>query len=131
MKKVAFICIHNACRSQMAEGFAAAMGKGVLKAYSAGTEKYPEVNPNAVKVMQEIGISMAGHHPKLLENIPPVDIVVTMGCGVSCPYLPCSHREDWALDDPLGKDIAAFRKTRDIIKEKVQDLIARVKTGKI
>lgn len=130
MKKVAFVCIHNSCRSQMAEGFAKAMGTGIFEAYSAGTEDYKEVKPLAVKVMEEAGIDMSQHHPKLLSDIPKeIDILITMGCGVECPLVPCSHREDWGLKDPSGEPIEDFRKTREIIKEKVADLVQRIENG--
>jgi len=83
-KKVAFVCVHNSCRSQMAEGWAKKLGSDVLEAYSAGTEKYPEVKPLAVQVMEEAGVDMSDHHPKLLSDIPAeVDILITMGCGSS------------------------------------------------
>ncbi|MDF2700783.1 MAG: arsenate reductase ArsC [Haloplasmataceae bacterium] len=130
MKKVAFVCIHNSCRSQMAEGWAKQLGKGVLEAYSAGTEHYKEVKPLAVKVMEEAGVDMSSHHPKLLNDIPNnMDIIITMGCGVECPYVPCKYREDWGLEDPSGKTIDDFRETRDIIKGKVNELIDRIKNG--
>jgi arsenate reductase len=118
-KKVAFVCVHNSCRSQMAEGWAKKLGSEVLDAYSAGTENYPEVKPLAVQVMEEAGVDMIGHHPKLLSDIPAeVDILITMGCNVECPNVPCQHREDWGLSDPSGGPIEDYRKTRDIIKEK-------------
>ncbi|RKD32544.1 arsenate reductase ArsC [Thermohalobacter berrensis] len=127
-KKVAFVCVHNSCRSQMAEAWAKHLGKDVLEVYSAGTEEYPEVKPKAVQVMEEAGIDMSDHYPKLLTEIPQdIDILVTMGCGVSCPYMPCNHKEDWGLEDPSGGPIEDFRKTRDIIKKKVEHLIERVK----
>jgi arsenate reductase len=131
-KKVAFVCVHNSCRSQMAEGCAKKLGTDVLEAYSAGTESYSEVKPLAVQVMEEAGVDMSGHHPKLLSDIPAeVDILITMGCNVECPYVPCKHREDWGLADPSGGPIEDYRKTRDIIKEKVEDLIQRVKNNQI
>ena len=131
-KKVAFVCVHNSCRSQMAEGWAKKLGSDVLEAYSAGTEKYPEVKPLAVQVMEEAGVDMSDHHPKLLSDIPAeVDILITMGCNVVCPYVPCQHIEDWGLSDPSGGPIEDYRKTRDIIKEKVKDLIQRVKSNQI
>jgi len=129
-KKVAFVCIHNSCRSQMAEGFANKFGSHIIEAYSAGTARYSQVKPLAVKVMEQSGIDMSNHYPKLLSDIPAnIDILVTMGCGVECPYLPCSHREDWGLVDPSGGPIEGFENTRDIIKEKVLDLIKRVENG--
>ena len=132
MKKVAFVCIHNSCRSQMAEGLAKHLGKDVIEVYSAGTEHYHEVKPRAVQVMEEQGIDMSTHYPKLLSDIPnELDIIITMGCGVVCPNVPCKHREDWGLTDPSGGPIEGFRETRDIIKGKVIDLIDRIKRGEL
>jgi protein-tyrosine-phosphatase len=131
-KKVAFVCVHNSCRSQMAEGWAKKLGSDVIEAYSAGTENYSEVKPLAVQVMEEAGVDMSGHHPKLLSDIPAeLDILITMGCNVECPYVPCRHREDWGLADPSGGPIEDYRKTRDIIEKKVEDLIQRVKNNQI
>ena len=130
--KVAFICIHNSCRSQMAEGLARHLGSDVLESYSAGTEEYKEVKPLALEVMQEIGISMDNHYPKIISEIPEeVDILVTMGCGVVCPFLPSKHQEDWGLTDPSGGTIEDFRNTRDLIEGKVKDLINRIKNNEI
>ena len=131
-KKVAFICIHNSCRSQMAEGLARHLGSDVLESYSAGTERYKEVKPLAVGVMEEIGISMDNHYPKLITEIPEeVDILITMGCGVVCPFIPANHQEDWGLTDPSGGTIEDFRKTRSLIEEKVKNLIQRIKDNEI
>lgn len=131
-KKVAFVCVHNSCRSQMAEGWAKHLGADVLEAYSAGTENYPEVKPLAVQVMEEAGVSMAGHRPKLLTEIPQeLDILITMGCNVVCPFIPNSHQEDWGLTDPSGGPVEGFRETRDLIRRKVEDLIERVKQGRL
>lgn len=131
-KKVAFVCVHNSCRSQMAEGWAKKLGSDVLEVYSAGTEEYPEVKPGAVQVMEEAEVGMSEHHPKLLSDIPEeIDILITMGCNVVCPYVPCEHSEDWGLEDPSGGPIEGFRNTRDIIKERVEDLIERVKKGEL
>ena len=131
-KKAAFVCIHNSCRSQMAEGWAKYLGSDVLDVYSAGTEEYHEVKPLAVKVMEEAGIDMSGHYPKLLTDIPEeIDILITMGCGVACPFVPCKHEEDWGLVDPSGGPVEEFRKTRDLIKEKVENLIGRIKKGEL
>ncbi len=127
MKKiVAFVCVHNSCRSQMAEGWAKKLGKDVLEVYSAGTENYPEVKPLAVEVMEEVGVDMSTHSPKLLSDIPSeVDFLITMGCNVDCPHVPAKHREDWGLTDPSGGPIDDFRITRDLIKGKVLELIER------
>ncbi|MBU5311950.1 arsenate reductase ArsC [Tissierella carlieri] len=131
-KKVAFICVHNSCRSQMADGWAKKLGSDVLEVYSAGTENYPEVKPLAVQVMEEVGIDMSDHYPKLLSNIPEeVDILITMGCNVVCPFVPNSHSEDWGLTDPSGGPIEDYRETRDIIKKKVEDLAKRVRNNEI
>ncbi|MDK2806292.1 MAG: hypothetical protein PWP67_2441 [Clostridium butyricum] len=130
--KVAFICVANSCRSQMAEGFAKHLGSDILEAYSAGTKLAERVNPNAVEVMKEVGIDISSHKPKLLDEIPPkVDILITMGCNVECPYIPCKLKEDWGLDDPDGKPIEEFRRTRDIIESKVKELIKRIKNNEI
>ena len=108
------------------------LGSDVLEVYSAGTEEYPEVKPLAVQVMKEVGVDMTGHYPKLLSDIPEeVDILITMGCNVVCPFVPNSHSEDWGLEDPSGGPIEDYRKTRDLIKEKVEDLIKRVKDNEI
>ncbi|SHE68820.1 arsenate reductase ArsC [Alkalibacter saccharofermentans] len=123
-KTVAFICVHNSCRSQMAEALMKHLGSDVFEAYSAGTEKYPEVKPLALKVLEEDGVDTSELRPKLLDEIPSdVDYLITMGCNVECPFIPCSHREDWGLDDPSGGPIEDFRNTRDLIKAKVLELI--------
>lgn len=131
--KVAFVCVHNSCRSQMAEAIAKILAADVFEAYSAGTEKENEINPVAVEVIKELyAVDMtATHHVKLLEALPRIDILVTMGCNVTCPYLPCQHREDWGLEDPSGKDKEAFLKTAALIKEKVLDLKKRIESGQL
>lgn len=130
--KVAFICIHNSCRSQMAEGLARHLGSDVIESYSAGTEGYPVVKPLAVKVMEERGIFMDEQYPKLLTDIPDeMDILITMGCGVECPYVPARHREDWGLEDPSGGTIEDFRNTRDLIEEKVLELMKQIENKEI
>lgn len=132
MKKVAFICVHNSCRSQMAEAFGKILGLNVFESYSAGTEERDKINQDAVRIMKEIGVDMElTQIPKLLREIPEVDIVITMGCNVSCPTLPCKHREDWGLEDPSGKNDEEFIYTRDKIKEKVEDLVSRIKNRQI
>jgi arsenate reductase len=134
MKKkiVAFVCVHNSCRSIMAEGWANHLGNEVLEVYSAGTEDYPGPKPMALEVMTDIGIDMSYTTSKLLSDIPnQLDVLITMGCGVECPYVPTKHREDWGLDDPSGGPKDSFEATRDIIKEKVIGLINRVKKGEL
>lgn len=131
MKKVAFICVHNSCRSQMAEALGRKLASDVFESYSAGTETKPRINRDAVRLMKQVhGIDMEeAQHSKLLSELPEIDIVVTMGCNVQCPMLPCSHREDWGLDDPSGKPDEAFLETMDRIEEKVLDLKGRIETG--
>lgn len=130
--KVAFVCVHNSCRSQMAEGWTKKLGSDIFEVYSAGTEDYPEVKPLAVQVMEEVGVDMSEHKPKLLSDIPSeLDLLITMGCNVVCPFVPNQHAEDWGLDDPSGGPIEGFRETRELIKQKVEELIQRVKTGEI
>lgn len=131
-KTVAFVCVHNSCRSQMAEGWAKHLGAEVMDAYSAGTENYPEVKPLAVAVMEEEGVDMTDHRPKLLTDIPEeLDILITMGCNVVCPFVPSQHQEDWGLTDPSGGPIEDFRVTRDLIRDKVVDLIGRIERGEV
>ena len=129
MKKVAFICVHNSCRSQMAEALGKKLAGDVFESYSAGTEQRPCINPDAVRLMKRVhGIDMeATQYSKLLSALPPVDVVVTMGCNVQCPMLPCSHREDWGLEDPSGKEDAAFLETIRNIEEKVLELRERLR----
>ena len=131
--KVAFVCVHNSCRSQMAEAIAKILAADVFEAYSAGTEKENEINPVAVEVIKELyAVDMTEtQHVKLLEALPRIDILVTMGCNVTCPYLPCQHREDWGLEDPSGTDKEAFLKTAALIKEKVLDLKKRIESGQL
>jgi arsenate reductase len=104
--KVAFICVHNSCRSQIAEALGKHFATNVFESYSAGTETKPQINQDAVRLMKQFySIDMEKtQHSKLLSEIPPVDIVITMGCNVACPSLPCKHREDWGLNDPTGKN---------------------------
>jgi glutathione/glutaredoxin type arsenate reductase len=132
MLKVAFVCVHNSCRSQMAEAYGKLLGQGIIEVYSAGTENYPQVKPLAVEVMEEVGLDMSKHHPKLLSDIPSeFDILITMGCNVSCPFVPSDYMEDWGLEDPSGGPIEDFRVTRELIKSKVEKLLERIKSKSI
>ena len=129
MKKVAFICVHNSCRSQIAEALGRHLAGDVFESYSAGTETKPQINPDALRLMKQvhhIDMEAEGQHSKLLSDIPEVDVVVTMGCNVQCPFLPCQWREDWGLDDPTGKPEEAFLETIRCIEEKVLDLKDRL-----
>lgn len=131
--KVAFVCVHNSCRSQMAEALGKALAGDVFESYSAGTEVRPQINQDAVKTIKELyHIDMnETQYSKLIDEIPEVDIVITMGCNVQCPSLPCRHREDWGLEDPSGKEDEAFKYTARMIEEKIIDLKARIKQGKL
>lgn len=131
--KVAFICVHNSCRSQMAEALSKLFAGDVFEAYSAGTELRDTINQDAVRIIKDLyGIDMnEKHKSKLLKDIPKADIVVKMGCNVICPFLPAKHTEDWGLDDPTGKSDEEFIRTAKTIEEKVKDLAKRIKNNKI
>ena len=133
MTKVAFICVHNSCRSQMAEALGKKLASNVFESFSAGTETKPQINRDAVRLMKQVhGIDMdETQYSKLLDALPEIDIVVTMGCNVQCPFLPCRHREDWGLDDPSGKDDGTFLATMALIEEKVLDLKHRIEEGTV
>ncbi len=126
MKKlnVAFICVHNSCRSQMAEALGKKLASDVFSSFSAGTETKPQINQDAVRLMKQVhGIDMeATQYSKLLDELPEIDIVITMGCNVQCPFLPCSYREDWGLDDPTGKSDEEFLETIRQIERKIVHL---------
>lgn len=128
LPKVAFICVHNSCRSQMAEALGKQFAADVFESYSAGTHTKPQINQDAVRTMKELyGIDMEKtQYSKKLEEIPPVDIVVTMGCNVECPFLPCRYREDWGLDDPTGQSDEVFAATAKLIEQKILDLKQRI-----
>lgn len=129
-KKVAFICVHNSCRSQIAEALGKELASDVFECYSDGTETKPQINQDAVRVMkQSYGIDMEQtQYSKRLTELPAVDIVVTMGCNVQCPNLPCTHREDWGLEDPSGQSDEVFLYVIHRIEEKVLDLKKRFST---
>lgn len=128
MTKVAFICVHNSCRSQIAEALGKYHASDVFESYSAGTEKKTEINQDAVRIMKQLyGIDMEKtQRSKLLSDIPPVDVVVTMGCNVNCPYLPCKHREDWGLEDPTGNADEVFVEVIKSIEQKIFELKERL-----
>ena len=131
--KVAFICVHNSCRSQMAEALGKHLASDVFDSYSAGTAIRSQINQDAVRLIKEIyNIDMEETQKnKLLDSIPTVDIVITMGCNVDCPFLPCKHREDWGLEDPSGKNDEEFKIIIDTIHSKVLDLRNRILNNEI
>jgi protein-tyrosine-phosphatase len=122
---VLFVCVHNAGRSQMAAAYLSALGAGQVEVRSAGSEPADQVNPSAVAAMAEEGIDIAAEVPKILttEAVQESDVVVTMGCGDTCPYFPGKRYEDWVLDDPAGQGVAAVRPIRDEIRTRVEALL--------
>ncbi len=126
--KVAFVCVHNSCRSQIAEALGKRLACDMFESYSAGTETKPQINQDAVRLMkQKYQIDMEKtQYSKLLSDIPPVDVVITMGCNVDCPNLPCKYREDWGLEDPTGKSDEEFTYTIQQIHTKIIELSKRI-----
>lgn len=124
MKKVAFICVHNSCRSQIAEALGKHLASDVFESYSAGTEVKPKINQDAVRIMKDIyGIDMEqSQYSKLISDIPPVDIAISMGCNVSCPFIGKNFDENWGLDDPSSKSDEEFIKIIKAIEEKIISL---------
>lgn len=120
-KKVAFICVHNSCRSQIAEALGKHLASDVFESYSAGTETKPSINPDAVRLMKALyGIDMEKtQHSKLISQIPEPDIAISMGCNVGCPFIGRAFDDNWGLDDPTGKSDREFRDTIARIEEKV------------
>lgn len=124
-KRVLFVCVENANRSQMAEAFARIHGGDGVEAHSAGSRPSGRINPKAIRFMAELGYDLAGHASKSLADIDGAfDAVVTMGCGDSCPWVPAQRREDWALPDPRDMDDDGYRAVRDEISARVKALLA-------
>ena len=123
-KKVAFICVHNSCRSQIAEALGKHLASDIFESYSAGTETKPQINQDTVRIMKETyGIDMEANsqHSKLITDIPDVDIAISMGCNVGCPFIGRPFDDNWGLEDPTGKDDAA---SKDVIMQIHQNIIA-------
>jgi arsenate reductase len=122
---VLFVCVHNAGRSQMAAAFLSHLSGGAVEVRSAGSEPADQLNPAAVQAMSEVGIDIAAEKPKILTDqaVRESDVVITMGCGDTCPFYPGKRYEDWVLDDPAGKDVAAVRPIRDEIRRRVEALL--------
>lgn len=123
---VLFVCVHNAGRSQMAAGYLTALSGGGVEVLSAGSEPKDRINPVAVAAMAEDGIDITGNVPKILttDAVRDSDVVITMGCGDSCPIFPGKRYEDWALDDPAGQDLTAVRAIRDEIRTRITALLS-------
>jgi arsenate reductase len=125
---VLFVCVHNAGRSQMAAAFVTQLSHGAVEVRSAGSEPADQVNPAAVQAMAEAGIDITAEKPKILteQAVRSSDVVITMGCGDTCPFYPGKRYEDWTLDDPAGQGVDAVRPIRDEIKRRVEVLISEL-----
>jgi len=123
---VLFVCVHNAGRSQMAAGFMEKLSNGKVTVLSAGSAPKDSINPIAIQAMAEVDIDIANNQPKILttEAVKESDVVITMGCGDTCPFYPGKRYEDWVLDDPAGQSIEKVRVIRDQIKVKVEELLS-------
>jgi arsenate reductase len=130
---VLFVCVHNAGRSQMAAGYMTALSYGAVEVLSAGSEPKDQINPVAIAAMAEEGIDIANNVPKILttEAVKDSDVVITMGCGDTCPIFPGKRYEDWELGDPAGQDIEAVRRIRDEIKVRIEALLDEVLPAKV
>jgi protein-tyrosine-phosphatase len=128
-KKLLFVCIENSNRSQMSQAFATILGGENIEAYSAGSKPSGIVNPKAIAAMQELGYDLSTHDSKSLEEVKafaPFDVVVTMGCGDACPWMPAKQFVDWRIPDPKHMEPAAFNEVRDYIKHQVQQLLLQL-----
>jgi protein-tyrosine-phosphatase len=125
---VLFLCVHNAGRSQMGAGFMRSLGADRVRVFSGGSEPASKVNPSAVEAMREVGIDIADYVPQKwsMEMLHEVDVVVTMGCGDTCPYIPGKRYVDWPLDDPAGQGVESVRPIRDQIKTLVESLLTEL-----
>ena len=127
MKKILFVCIENSNRSQMAQAFATIHGAGKIEAYSAGSKPSGQINPKAIAAMKESGYDLSTHSSKSLEEVKafaPFDVVVTMGCGDACPWMPAKKFVDWQIPDPREMNESEFREVRNLIEQKVKELIS-------
>ena len=127
-KKLLFVCVENSCRSQIAEAFARLLGGDGVEAFSAGSRPSGVVNPKAIESMREIGYDLSSHNSKSLDDLPDVDwdFVATMGCGDECPYIRARRREEWQIPDPKNMPPDEFRNVREMIREKVESLLAEI-----
>ncbi len=125
---ILFVCVENSCRSQIAEGLARNLFGDKVEAYSAGSKPSGRVNPDAIKVMAEVGIDISGQRSKSFNDLPAkeFDYVITMGCEDTCPFIPAKHMLAWQIEDPKGKGIELFRQVRDKIKDKINILLTQI-----
>ncbi len=128
MKNILFVCIENSNRSQMAQAFAIMHGKNEVRAYSAGSKPSGKINPKAIAAMNELGYDLSVHDSKSLEQIPAEEFeyAITMGCGDACPFVKAKHRLDWQIPDPRDMNEDDFRKVRDLIEQKVKDILEKI-----
>lgn len=126
MKRIVFVCVENSCRSQIAEAYARILSAGNVELYSAGSRPSGQVNPKATAAMKEVGYDLTTHASKGLEELPSVefDAAITMGCGDECPMVRAKLRADWAIPDPKHLPPEEFRQVRDLIADKVRELLA-------
>ncbi len=126
--KILFVCVENARRSQMAQGFAETLGQGELEVYSAGSSPSMQIDPLVNEVMKEKGIDLTAKRPKGLNDLPPIemDYLITMGCEETCPAIPAKKIIEWEIPDPKGKSIDFFREVRDITEGKVKSLLEEI-----
>ncbi len=132
--KVAYVCVHNSCRSQMAEAITKLKYDDFFDAFSGGTETKPQINQDAVRTIKSLySFDMnQTQKSKLIDDLPSdIDILITMGCNVECPTLPCQYREDWGLDDPTGLSEEVFIETAQLIDEKIKNLRERIENRTI
>ncbi len=129
--KIGFICVHNSCRSIIAEGICKDRYSDIFEVYSGGTEKYDAPKEDAIRCLERNYGIKDDFSSKLIDTLPELDIVITMGCNVSCPTLPSKYREDFGLDDPSGMDDMIFDLTADIIELKLEILVRKIKSGEI
>jgi len=127
-KKLLFVCVENSCRSQIAEAFGRILGGNHVETYSAGSRPSGVVNPKAIASMKEIGYDLSSHNSKSLDELPDIDwdFVATMGCGDECPFIRSKRREDWQIPDPKNMPPDEFRNVREMIREKVESLLAEI-----
>lgn len=128
---VLFVCVHNAGRSQMAQGWLTHLAGDRVEVRSAGSIPSDRINPSAVAAMAEVGIDITGQHPKVLtvEAVKDSDVVITMGCGDACPIFPGKRYEDWHLPDPAGLDVSAVRPIRDDLRGRIEALLSEILPG--
>lgn len=127
--KVGFICTHNSCRSQIAEAFGKELASDVFESYSAGTQIKDQINPDAVRILKvKYGMDMIanGQYNKTLDQLPKLDVVITMGCGVQCPMIDCTYREDWGLQEPTGESDSVFIQVIEEIETRIRSLKQRL-----